>query len=88
MANSIIGSTLTTPFAGLKKVSQLENDADYIDMQTASKWDSDVYSMCLSEINYVLSNIGENVDAKIGDIETALGRIIAIQNSLIGGGSE
>lgn len=41
-----------------------------------------------SKLNEDISNLSANVDAKIGDIETALDNIIAIQNSLIGGGSE
>ena len=75
MANGIIGNTLTTPIAIPKKVSQLENDMQYVTNSVASKWDSDMYDMCMLEINYRLSEVDKKADKPTITNEDSLGGV-------------
>ena len=71
------------------KVSQLENDAGYLDVDGVDRY--------CTEVGYLTwdgaqaagfrteEQINRIINAAVGDIETALDAIITIQNELIGG---
>ena len=62
MANVIIGNTLATPIAIPTKVSELENDAEYITGGVASQMDHEVYQLVVSDINTVTEELEWKVD--------------------------
>lgn len=58
MANVIIGNTLATPIAIPTKVSQLENDAEYITGGQVSEMDYSLY-------NFIMGDVGSLLEDKV-----------------------